>query len=67
MLKEVPREYLTFPLPHGYRLLESEHVVALVDPEGRTVYLGPAAGTTPEALLEAIARSHEDRVDPGES
>ncbi|MDQ7801302.1 MAG: hypothetical protein QN142_01090 [Armatimonadota bacterium] len=60
MLKEVPRDHLTFHLPEGYRLLESEHVVALVDPNGRTVFLGPATRTTPEVLLAAIARSGDD-------
>jgi hypothetical protein len=58
MLKEVPRDQLTFRLPPGYRLLESEHAVVLVDAGGGVVFVGPATKATPEVLLEAIAQ-HE--------
>lgn len=57
MLREVPHDQLTFRLPPGYRLLESEHVVVLVDPSGRAVFVGPATRATPEVLLDAIARA----------
>lgn len=54
---EVPPDQLTFELPSGYRLLESEHEVVLVDARGRRVFVGSSTGATPEALLEAVART----------
>jgi hypothetical protein len=55
VLREVPRDQLTFELPAGYRLLESEHEVVLLDSRGRVVFVGSATRATPEVLLQAIA------------
>ncbi len=66
MFWEVPPEKLKFRLPPGYRLLESEHFVMLLDPEDRKIFLGDATAATPEVLLQAIARA-SGRIDPSQA
>jgi hypothetical protein len=61
---EVPPEKLKFRLPPGYRVLESEHFVVLLDPEGRRIFLGSATAATPEVLLQAITRASSRKDTP---